>query len=55
MFDASKVAPPPPRRDMDASQRQRRFSFPPLARVLPSSFHLRPHTSWVCPTYVLTA
>lgn len=33
-----------PRWDMAASQRHRRFSFPPLANVLPSSFHLSPHT-----------
>lgn len=33
------------RRDMAASQRHKRFSFPPLANVLPSSFHLRPQTS----------
>lgn len=33
-----------PRRDMEASHRQRRFSLPPLARVLPSSFHFNPQT-----------
>lgn len=33
--------------DWRASQMLRRLSLPPLARVVPSGDHLRPHTCWV--------
>lgn len=39
---------------MDADHMFTRLSLPPLAKCMPEELHFRPHTSCLCPLYVLT-